>query len=280
MTSAPTRRHRQPPRRQPRRQRVRLPLDDADPAPTTSPAFAQGYDLVAADGGIFNFGTAQFDGSMGGSYLSTPVVGMTKDVRTGGYWEVASDGGIFSFDAPFEGSMGGTSLNAPIVGMVSDNLTGGYWLVASDGGVFAFNTPFFGSMAVPNWTNQSLEWRPCPSGTATGSLRRTAAFSLSVMSPFYGSMGGISLNEPIVGMASNAFGNGYWLVAKDGGVFAFGSAQFYGSMGVPSSTSPSSEWLALRSGWATGSSLGTVDCLASAMLSSRDQWVEATSTRP
>ena len=39
------------------------------PAPTTSPAFAQGYDLVAADGGIFNFGTAQFDGSMGGSYL-------------------------------------------------------------------------------------------------------------------------------------------------------------------------------------------------------------------
>ena len=46
---------------------------------------------------------------------------------------------------------------------------------------------------------------------------------------FYGSMGGIPLNQPVVGMASNC-GNGYWLVAADGGIFSFGSAPFYGSM--------------------------------------------------
>ncbi len=49
--------------------------------------------------------------------------------------------------------------------------------------------------------------------------------------PFCGSMGGIRLNEPVVGMALDANTGGYWLVASDGGVFAFGAARFYGSMG-------------------------------------------------
>ena len=49
--------------------------------------------------------------------------------------------------------------------------------------------------------------------------------------PFYGSMGGQHLNQPIVGMASTADGRGYWLVASDGGIFAFGDARFFGSTG-------------------------------------------------
>jgi hypothetical protein len=44
-------------------------------------------------------------------------------------------------------------------------------------------------------------------------------------------MGGTRLNAPIVGMASTPSGNGYWLVALDGGVFTFGDAGFWGSMG-------------------------------------------------
>jgi hypothetical protein len=39
------------------------------------------------------------------------------------------------------------------------------------------------------------------------------------------------LNKPIVGMAATPDGGGYWLVASDGGVFAFGDAAFYGSTG-------------------------------------------------
>jgi hypothetical protein len=39
------------------------------------------------------------------------------------------------------------------------------------------------------------------------------------------------LNQPIVGMASTANGGGYWNVASDGGLFAFGNAAFFGSMG-------------------------------------------------
>ena len=48
---------------------------------------------------------------------------------------------------------------------------------------------------------------------------------------FHGSMGGIHLNQPIVGMAATPSGNGYWEVASDGGIFSFGDAAFHGSMG-------------------------------------------------
>ncbi len=47
----------------------------------------------------------------------------------------------------------------------------------------------------------------------------------------YGSMAGLPLNRPIVGIASTPDGKGYWMVASDGGVFSFGDAGFYGSTG-------------------------------------------------
>ena len=39
------------------------------------------------------------------------------------------------------------------------------------------------------------------------------------------------LNAPIVGMAPTLDGGGYWMVGSDGGVYASGDAQFYGSTG-------------------------------------------------
>ncbi len=48
---------------------------------------------------------------------------------------------------------------------------------------------------------------------------------------FYGSTGGIHLNQPVVAMASTHDAAGYWEVASDGGVFSFGDALFYGSTG-------------------------------------------------
>jgi hypothetical protein len=39
------------------------------------------------------------------------------------------------------------------------------------------------------------------------------------------------LNDPITGMAATPDGGGYWNVATDGGLFAFGNAGFHGSMG-------------------------------------------------
>jgi hypothetical protein len=55
---------------------------------------------------------------------------------------------------------------------------------------------------------------------------------------FYGSTGGIHLNQPIVGMAATADGLGYWLVAADGGIFTYGDAKFFGSAGAIRLTRP------------------------------------------
>jgi glucose/arabinose dehydrogenase len=106
-----------------------------------------GYWLVAADGGIFNYGDAHFFGSRGGQPLNAPIVGMAATPDGGGYWLVARDGGIFRYgNAGFFGSRGGQPLAKPVVGMAATPTGDGYWLVASDGGLFAYHAPFFGSM--------------------------------------------------------------------------------------------------------------------------------------
>src|SRR3954469_4659558 len=76
----------------------------ATPGPASAP---RGYWLGATDGGIFSYGEAGFKGSMGGSHLNRPIVGMAGTPSGNGYWEVASDGGIFTFgDAVYAGSAG------------------------------------------------------------------------------------------------------------------------------------------------------------------------------
>jgi hypothetical protein len=116
-----------------------------------------------------------------------------------GYWLVGADGGIFTFGgAQFHGSTGNISLNRPVVGITPTADDGGYWLVASDGGVFSFgDANFVGSMP-------GLGFAPA------------------------GAAGGEHLNAPIVGIVPSQSGTGYFMVASDGGVFAF-NAPFAGS---------------------------------------------------
>jgi hypothetical protein len=149
-----------------------------------------GYYLAGEDGGIYAYG-APFYGSMGGTKLNGPIVGITTTADGKGYWMVATDGGIFAFgDAGYYGSMGGKHLNEPVIGMQATPDGKGYWLVAIDGGIFAFGD-----------------------------------------AKFYGSTGSMKLNSPIIRMADTPDGNGYWMVATDGGIFAFGDAGYYGSIG-------------------------------------------------
>ena len=196
----------------------------------------KGYWLVASDGGIFTFGDAGFYGSTGGLALNEPIVGMASTPDGKGYWLVASDGGIFAFgDAGFYGSTGALTLNKPIVGMASTPDGKGYWLVASDGGIFAFgDARFYGSTGALPSTSPSWAWpRPRTAG-ATGWWPPTAASSPSATPASTGRPGPLTLNRPIVGMASTPDGKGYWLVASDGGIFTFGDAGFYGSAGAGS----------------------------------------------
>jgi hypothetical protein len=150
-----------------------------------------GYWLVAADGGIFNYGDAGFFGSAGGVKLNKPIVGMAPTPDGKGYWLVASDGGIFNYgDAGFFGSASTLKLTQPVVGIAATPDGKGYWVVSADGGVYPF-------------------------GSAVQ----------------YGSAAGLKLNKPVVGITATPDGKGYWLTAADGGIFNYGDAQFLGSAG-------------------------------------------------
>jgi outer membrane protein assembly factor BamB len=204
------------------------------PGPPSPRPPTPGYLEVAADGGVFAFGSAGFFGSTGGLHLVRPVVGMASTPDHGGYWLVASDGGVFAFgDARFFGSTGGLQLVRPVVGMAATPDGNGYWLVASDGGVFAFGDAAFAG------STGGLALRAPVVGMAAGpddGGYRLVASDGGIFAfgdaPFEGSTGGLALVRPIVGMATPTGSvTGYWLVASDGGVFAFGGAPFAGSMG-------------------------------------------------
>ena len=234
-----------------------------------------GYWLVAADGGVFSYGSAHFYGSMGGKAINAPIVGMAATPDGGGYWLVGSDGAVYAFgDAKYEGGVNSpASASSPlataygeyVVG-ISSTTTGdnGYYIVSNFGEVWAYgNAPGSGQNGClvvsrrgsPYIYGQSYVQNPLvdpvvgiatdPSGGIWTEDANGGVFSYNGAS-YFGSMGGKTLNKPMVGITPASDGGGYWLTAGDGGVFAFGSSEYqgrvyYGSTSTsPTSTSPTS----------------------------------------
>ena len=207
-------------------------------APVVGAAYTplhDGYWMVAADGGIFSFGSAAFAGSMGGHPLNRPIVGMAATPDGGGYWEVASDGGIFAFgDAGFYGSAGATPLVAPIVGMAATPDGRGYWLVAADGGIFAYgDAPFYGSAGGQMGLDPVVGMAPTGDGHGYWLVTRAGAVFPYGDAVFEGSLRYVILSAPVVGIAPTGDARGYWLAGADGGVFAFGDAPYLGGASGP-----------------------------------------------
>jgi len=178
-------------------------------ADTSADAFASAVTL-SSDGTTALLGDSSFNSGTGEAYVfnssqtppapPTPPTPPAPPAPSHGYWLVGSDGGIFTFgNSTFFGSTGSLKLQRPVVGIVPTSDRGGYWLDASDGGVFSYgDTQFYGSIP-------GLGLHPAGSGLAN------------------------SLDAPIVGMVPSNDDNGYFMVASDGGVFAFGDARFAGS---------------------------------------------------
>jgi hypothetical protein len=191
------------------------------------------YWIATASGAVHTYGSAKTYGSLAGTVLNKPVVGMASTLNGLGYWLVASDGGIFSYgNAGFFGSRGGQPLNSPIVGMAATPDGGGYWLVASDGGIFSYgDAGFSGSMGGKPLNEPIVGMAATPDGGGYWLVASDGGIFSFGDAGFHGSMGGRPLNKPIVGMAAAPDDLGYWMVASDGGIFNFGDAGFFGSAG-------------------------------------------------
>jgi PKD repeat protein len=186
------------------------------PVPTYALSGAPGWlSITAATGAVSGtppVGTTSFSYSVtaangvGQSPAAGPfivTVGNSSGPQGGthGYWLVGADGGIFSFGgAGFHGSTGSFALQRPVVGVTPTTDRAGYWLVGADGGIFAFgDSGFYGSLPGLGFA---------PAGDTSGRP---------------------PLAAPIVAMVPSSDGAGYFMVAADGGIFAFGDAKFAGS---------------------------------------------------
>jgi hypothetical protein len=174
----------------------------------------------------------RFHGSTGGMHLNQPIVGMAA-TPTGGLLA----GGLRRRDLLLRRRRlprldRRAHLNQPIVGMAAT--PDGQRLLA--GGLrrrdlLLRRRPLLrlDRRHAPQPAHRGHGRHPRRPGLLAGGLRRRHL--LLRRRRFHGSTGGIHLNQPIVGMAATPDGHGYWLVASDGGIFAFGDATFEGSTG-------------------------------------------------
>jgi hypothetical protein len=111
----------------------------------------------------------------------------------------------------------------------------GYYVPYNNGSVESYGDTTFpsGSPNVDVEPMAALVSESPNGGAANGYLEVSALGATQSQGfDFHGSIPAFTeLNAPIVGMAVTPDGGGYWMVASDGGVFAFGDAKFYGSMG-------------------------------------------------
>jgi hypothetical protein len=224
----------------PSKTRTTTPGNASPPPSPQSSTPTDGYWLVGSDGGIFNYGSAPFEGSTGSLSLQRPVVGITRTSSNSGYWLVASDGGVFAFNAPFVGSLPGLglhpagsglprSLNQPIVGVVPSSNGQGYYMVAADGGVFAFNSTFAGSCpGIGGCSGATVAVAPDASGNGYWLATATGHIYSFGNAPYFGAPG--QQRSAITSMVRTPDGGGYYILDANGQVFAYGDATFLGGL--------------------------------------------------
>ncbi|MCB0991375.1 MAG: chitobiase/beta-hexosaminidase C-terminal domain-containing protein [Acidimicrobiales bacterium] len=118
---------------------------------------------------------------------------VTVQVGGDGYWLANGQGRVVAFgDLENLGDLSGVQLGSPVSAIAANRTRTGYWLAQQNGAITEFgSSPDVGGLDV---------------------LNITPAF-------------------PIVDMAATSTGQGVYLLGEDGGVFAFGDAEFYGSTG-------------------------------------------------
>ena len=148
-----------------------------------------GYFMVGADGGVFTFGDAKFEGSCPGigGCPGGAAVAVMPDSTGNGYWVVTAGGYVTPFgDAASPGEPG--PLSEPVVSAVRSYDGNGYYLLYPNGVVYNFG--------------DALNY-----GSANGEV------------------GGFN---PATTIFTTADGDGYWIVSANGSVITEGDAPYEG----------------------------------------------------
>jgi len=171
----------------------------------------------------------------------------TPATHNPGYWLEAADGGVFAFEAPFLGSAT-QRCSSNCFGFGATTSGPGYWIVnysTADTDLYGYGDASDFEVQTPSLSEGGPLTAVASSATGKGGW--ILYESSGVVVPFgdaqwFGDGSGIrgccrtwppfGSNIPyFAGIASTPDGGGYWLVGIDGGVFAYGDATFYGSMG-------------------------------------------------
>jgi hypothetical protein len=161
----------------------------------------RGYFMVAADGGVFAFGDAQFEGSCPGiGGCSGSAVSVMPDATGHGYWLVTDTGFVYTFgDAASDGQPVDYNNGQPLPsGAITsavrtpDGL--GYWVLIADGFVLPFG-------------------------------------DANLYQPTHGdAYGAVTQTNPATAIFATGDKLGYWVASADGSVFDYGDAPADGSM--------------------------------------------------
>ena len=179
---------------------------------------------------------------------------------TPGYWLEGGDGGIFTFGVPFEGSAASDTAQCPVNPRARSMPNGscwsmaptangnGYWILNAYGGIIYpyGDAVSYGEPADTAAYSRAADTWP----TAVGIVATPDARGYWVLEQGLSGLGSVQnfgdainygdeattaggtahVGKPVA-LAPTHDGKGYWIVDSDGGVFGFGDATFYGSMG-------------------------------------------------
>ena len=194
---------------------------------------AGGYWEVASDGGIFAFGTP-FYGSQAAARSAhrSSVWPPHPTAAATGRW-IATETSPVSVMPSISGRWGVHRLNKPIVAMAAE--PGRRWLLGGGlrrGHLRLRQRPLLrvDGGSAPQQADR-VGSPPRRTAAVTGKWPPTGASSPSAMPASTGRWEAPASTSRWSAITSTPDGGGYWEVASDGGIFAFGDARFYGSMG-------------------------------------------------
>ena len=159
-----------------------------------------------------------------------------------GYWMLGVDGTVYAFgQSPFCGHAPNYFPYEFAVDIVAFPDGSGYWTLDDGGYVEALSCSdavyskgyelnnFFADRLIGDEVPVSMSALPDGSGYWVFTDRGRALPFGSAQ--WYGDMGNVRLNAPVLDSVTTPSGRGYYMVAADGGIFTFGDARFSGSMG-------------------------------------------------